>query len=73
MIAILNSILDFITTVFQWFINTIENTIAMTKLLGDVISVPFKLNGYLPTFVMFSVTVVVSVGIIKLILGWGNA
>lgn len=72
MIAILNSILDFITTVFQWFINTIENTIAMTRLLGDVVTAPLKLYGYVPTFLGVCISVVISVGVIKLILGWGN-
>lgn len=73
MIAFLETIVNFISTVFQWFVNTLESLFMMIKMLGSVVTFPVLINGLIPSVLGVCVTCVIAVAVIKLIVGWGNA
>ena len=63
-------LLDFLKQIVY---NSIENLIHMFGVLLSIQWVPSILGSYVPTFLATSVITVTAIGVIKLVLGWGNS
>ena len=65
-------IVAFFENIGQIVYNSIENLIHMFGVLLSIQWVPAVLGSYVPTFLATSVITVTAIGVIKLVLGWGN-
>lgn len=66
-------IVAFFENIGQIVYNSIENLIHMFGVLVSIQWVPSMLGPYVPTFLATCVITVTAIGVIKLILGWGNS
>lgn len=67
------SILNFFATIWQFIENIIVNTIALIRFVLTMPDILNILNGVLPGILNTCVLLVVAIGTIELILGWGNS
>lgn len=72
MLGFLDWIVNLIETLFSFLINTIESLITFLLVLNDSLQLPFMLIGFAPAIIGASISAVVAIGVVKLILGWGN-
>lgn len=64
-----SQILGFIETVFEFFINFIESLFQAFVVLLSAIELPIQLVGFLPQILGSAMIIVVSLGVIKFIIG----
>lgn len=69
MLDILENIWNFISTVASYIFDLIEQTIMLLDVAMEAIAIPPAISQYVPTFLAVSMTCVVSVSVIKLIVG----
>lgn len=62
-------VLGFIQTVFDFFINLIKSLLMAFNVLAEAIRVPIYLSGFLPAILGAALLVVVSLAVIKFIVG----
>ena len=72
MMSFFQSIFEFIVAAFHYLINIVENIIQATMVVLALPSTVQSLVGYMPPLISTCATIILSVGIIKLIIGWGN-
>ena len=68
-----NAILDFLYNGMLFIGNIINSTLNATLLIANLPAFTATLIGFLPPAIGASVSIVLAVGIVKLVLGWGNA
>lgn len=73
MMNFFNAILDFLQNAFLFLGNIINSTLNAVLLIGNLPTFITVLIGFVPPALGASLTVVLAVGIVKLVLGWGNA
>ena len=73
MMNFFNAILDFLQNAFLFIGNIINSTLNAVLLIGNLPTFITVLIGFVPPDLGASLTVVLAVGIVKLVLGWGNA
>lgn len=54
-------------------INLVTGLTNAILIVTSATSLPLKLLAFVPSFIGASITIVLAVGIVKLILGWGNS
>lgn len=62
-------VLGFIETVFEFFINFIESLFKSIEILAKSVIFPFELVGFLPSIIGSALIIVVSLGVIKFLIG----
>ena len=67
------SITDTLSTIWQFIMNMLTGTVMMFQVVIGSFTVPVTLAYLVPSVLGVSVMIVASVGIVKLILGWGNS
>lgn len=67
------SVINFFATIWQFLENIVVNTLALIRFVLTMPDILNVLNGVLPGVINTCVLLVVSIGLIKLILGWGNS
>lgn len=72
MFKFFDSFMDFITTIWNLVVNTISSLINAVVIVTQATSVPVQLLSYVPAVIGASITLVVGIGVIKLLVGWGN-
>ena len=73
MLNFFDSIVDFFASIWQMVINLVTGLINALVIVSSAVSLPPQLLLYVPSFIGASITIVLGVGITKLILGWGNS
>ena len=73
MLNFFDSIVDFFASIWQMVINLVTGLINALVIVSSAVSLPPQLLMYVPSFIGASITIVLGVGITKLILGWGNS
>lgn len=66
-------IVDFFEVLFSMINNFVSSVLMLTNILQNVIQLPGMLLTLLPAALGASVLAVISIGIVKLLLGWGNS
>lgn len=69
MLGFLDTVLGFITSAWQWFINFILMLFTFVEVLGNSLQLPLQLVSIMPWFLSSAVLVVVALAVIKTILG----
>lgn len=67
-----NSIIDFIEKAWQFLLNLINSLLTATSIISYLPSFSVTLAGFVPPFIGSCILAVVAIGVIKLIVGWGN-
>lgn len=67
-----SSIIDFFSMVWNFVSNMISGLITAISVLLSAVTLPPLLVGFVPSVISTSILVVGSIGVIKLIVGWGN-
>lgn len=73
MFKFFDSLMDFIFTIWNLVVNTISSLINAIVVVTQATTVPLQLVSYVPAVIGASITLVVAIGVIKLVLGWGNS
>lgn len=73
MFSFFDWIVAFAENVGDYLINTINSIANILSLIVEMTSFPFRIQGFLPPVIATCILVVCSVGIAKLIVGWGNS
>lgn len=71
-ILFFDSIIEFFDMLWTFISNLVSGITTAISVVATAITLPPFLAGFLPSFVATSVIVVGSLGVIKLIVGWGN-
>ena len=67
-----SSVVEFFSVVWNFISNIISSTITAFSVIYSSLVIPQALRGFVPAFIGASIFIVSGIGIIKLILGWGN-
>lgn len=67
-----DTIVDFFDTIWQFITNFITGLINAIVIVTQATSIPLQLLVYVPSFIFTSITIVLAIGVVKLIVGWGN-
>lgn len=62
-------VLGFIETVFEFFINLVESLFMALEVLAKSIVFPLELAGLMPSIIGSAMTIVVSLAVVKFIVG----
>ena len=73
MLNFFDMIVDFFTSIWQIIVNLVSGLINAILIVFSSVEIPLKLIAFVPSFISASVTIVIAVGITKLIIGWGNS
>lgn len=68
-----DSIIDFFSSLWQMISNMFSGLITMINVLVQTITIPFSLSTLVPSFVYTCIGIVSAIGIVKLLVGWGNS
>lgn len=64
---------DFFASLWQMVVNLVSGLVNAILIVSSSIQLPIRLLLYVPSFIGASITLVLAVGVIKLIIGWGNS
>lgn len=73
MFGFFDTIVDFFDTIWQFITNFITGLINAIVIVTQSTAIPLQLLVYVPSFIFTSITIVVAIGIVKLLVGWGNS
>lgn len=73
MFSFFDTIVDFFDTIWQFITNFITGLINAIFIITTATSIPLQLLVYVPSFIFTAITIVVAIGVVKLIVGWGNS
>lgn len=73
MLNFFDMIADFFSFLLQFILNIISGTINAIQIVSSALSVPFQLTGLVSGIIGASIFLVVGLGVVKLLLGWGNS
>lgn len=69
MLEFFSKVLGYLETFFEYFINIMESLFMGLEILTKAIVFPFELSGFLPNILGSAMLVVISLAIVKFILG----
>lgn len=72
MFGFLDWLVDFLSKVGMIVLNFIDSLLNLGLILQQAVTIPPLIVGFMPGLIGASVTAVFSIGLIKLLLGWGN-
>lgn len=64
-----NQVIGFIESIWQFFLNIINSLIMAVETLARAVSLPLELIAYVPSILGSAITLVVSLSIVKFIVG----
>lgn len=73
MMNFFETILDFLTQAYNFMSNFIVSVFNATMLVSTLPTFITTLIGFVPPIVGASLTAVLGIGVVKLVLGWGNS
>lgn len=73
MFKMFESFWDFIVTIWNLVTNMLSSLVNAILIITQSVSVPLQLLSYVPAVIGSAITIVVSIGVIKLLIGWGNS
>ena len=73
MLGFFEGVWQVIANLIEFVSQTISSINMMIKLFGGVLAFPVEVVNFVPAFLLTSIYLVAVVGIIKLVLGWGNS
>lgn len=72
MLQFFESITDFLASAWQMITNFFSSLITAIDIVSQAALMPPMLLAYVPAFIGSCIAMVLAVGVIKLIVGWGN-
>lgn len=73
MLNFFDMIADFFTSLWQMVVNLVTGLVNALLIVSSAVTLPPQLMALVPSFISASITLVLGVGIVKLIVGWGNS
>lgn len=73
MLNFFDAVAAFFESIWQMIVNLVTGLINAFLIVFSSISVPVQLLPLVPSFIGASVSIVLGIGITKLIIGWGNS
>lgn len=73
MLNFFDTIIDYIKIGFNLLLNSVRNIFQLVSLLQNAVLVPATVSPFLPSFLSACVSVIVSVGVLKLVIGRDNS
>lgn len=73
MFSFFSLISDFFSSLWQMVVNLVSGLVNAIIIVTSATSLPLQLMTLVPSFISASITLVLGVGVIKLIVGWGNS
>lgn len=67
-----NAVIDFFDMIWNFLSNLVSGLVTAFSVLSSALTLPPVLVGFVPGIIGTSILVVGSIGVIKLIVGWGN-
>lgn len=72
MLQFFESIADFLATAWQMVINFFSSLVTAIDVVTNAALMPHFILFYVPSFIGSCILMVLSIGVIKLLVGWGN-
>lgn len=69
MLNFFDTIIQYIETAWEWFTGIIQYTVVLTKTVIGTVDLPILLSPIVPTVLWVSMSLVIALGVIKIILG----
>lgn len=73
MVNFFRSVSDFFTSIWSLISNFCSSMFQAIQIITEIPSSAFRLIPFVPAVIGSCITIVVAVGVIKLVLGWGNS
>lgn len=73
MINFFKAIAEGLTMIVQFITNTVSSLLNATLLIANLPSFTATLIGQVPAIIGASISIVLAIGVVKLVLGWGNS
>lgn len=67
------AIAEGLTMIVQFITNTVSSLLNATLLISNLPSFTATLIGQVPAIIGASISIVLAIGVVKLVLGWGNS
>lgn len=67
------AIAEGLTMIVQFITNTVSSLLNATLLIANLPSFTSTLIGQVPAIIGASISIVLAIGVVKLVLGWGNS
>ena len=67
------AIADGLTMIVQFITNMVSSLLNATLLIANLPSFTTTLIGQVPAIIGASISIVLAIGVVKLVLGWGNS
>ena len=72
MFSFFSTVVDFFAMIWDFVSNLLSGMVTAMEVLAKAVTLPPLLVGFVPSIIASSMLIVGSVGMIKLIVGWGN-
>ena len=73
MLNFFDAIVSFFNAIWQFLSNLVSSTLLAIQVISLSLAIPVWLVGFVPAVIGSCIVVVAAIGVIKLILGWGNS
>lgn len=72
MFSFFSTVVDFFAMIWDFVSNLLSGMVTAMEVLLKAVALPPLLVGFVPSIIASSMLIVGSVGMVKLIVGWGN-
>lgn len=72
MFSFFSTVVDFFAMIWDFVSNLLSSMVTAMEVLLKAVTLPPMLVGFVPSIIASSMLIVGSVGMVKLIVGWGN-
>lgn len=69
MLNFFQTIIEYIETAWLFLVNIFDYTVILTRTVVGSVEIPLLLSPIVPTFIWVSMSVIIALGVIKIILG----
>lgn len=73
MLNFFDAIVEFFSALWMLIQNIVSGTLTVLSILPSIVALPFTLGPFVSSLIYASMGIVVALGVVKLILGWGNS
>ncbi len=73
MLNFFDAVIEFFSALWMMIQNVVTGTLTVLNILPSIIGLPFILGPFVSSLIYASMGIVVAIGVVKLILGWGNS
>lgn len=73
MLNFFDAIVSFFNAIWQFVCNLISSTLLAIQVISVSLAIPVWLVGFVPAVIGSCIIVVAAIGVLKLVLGWGNS